>query len=332
MANVLKIGIPKGSLQESTLALFSAAGFSFRGSERSLRLSSNDPEIEPVLLRPQEIPVFVSRGDLDCGLAGLDWILETRCGWFKDGEFMGPLHRLADLQYSKQSFRPVKWVLAVPDDSPCRKTDDLKTLQAPVRVSTELKWITENWLSKNGIIAEVDFSWGATEAKAGDFADAIVECTETGASLRANRLRVLDDVLVSTTQFFASKPICIEPKAISKQEDPSKEQIEEFNRQMDIYKKSDWKRTKLVGIALLLKSCLAADAKVNVRVLAPLLKAEVLEALIPSTVSYSIWNGKNDEVLLDLIVDKASVRELVPVLARNGATKITGAKLDLFYE
>lgn len=335
MANVLKIGIPKGSLQESTLALFSAAGFSFRGSERSLRLSSNDPEIEPVLLRPQEIPVFVSRGDLDCGLAGLDWILETRSMWIKDKQYMGPLHILADLQYSKQSFRPVKWVLAVPDDSPCRKTDDLKTLRAPVRVSTELKWITENWLSKKGIIAEVDFSWGATEAKAGYFATAIVECTETGASLRANRLRILDEVLVSTTQFFAYKPICIEPKAKSKEEEPSHDQLDElkeFNRQVDIYRNSDWKRTKLAGIALLLKSCLAADAKVNVRVLAPLLKAEVLEALIPSTVSYSIWNGKKDEVLFDLIMDKASIRELVPVFARNGATKITGAKLDMFCE
>src|SRR5687768_11124653 len=156
MDNTLKIGIPKGSLQESTLALFSAAGFSFRGSERSLRLSSNDPEVEPVLLRPQEIPVFVARGDLDCGLAGLDWIEEMRT---KDS-----LYTLANLQYSKQSFRPVRWVLAVAEDSPCQKTDDLKTLRGPVRVSTELKWITENWLSARGIIAEVDFSWGATEA------------------------------------------------------------------------------------------------------------------------------------------------------------------------
>lgn len=335
MANVLKIGIPKGSLQESTLALFSAAGFSFHGAERSLRLSSNDQEIEAVLLRPQEIPVFVSRGALDCGLAGLDWILETRSmSLNRNKQYVGPLHILADLQYSKQSFRPVKWVLAVPDDSPCRTTEDLKTLRAPVRVSTELKYVTQNWLSEKGIIAEVDFSWGATEAKAGDFADAIVECTETGASLRANRLRVLDDVLVSTTRFFAYKPICVQPKAIRTDENPSKEDLEEFNLQMDIYKSqaSDWKRTKLAGIALLLKSCLAADStKVNVRVLAPSLKAGVLEALIPSSVSYSVWNGKKDEVLLDLIMDKASVRELVPVFARNGATKITGAKLDMVF-
>lgn len=335
MANVLKIGIPKGSLQESTLALFSAAGFSFRGSERSLRLSSNDPEIEPVLLRPQEIPVFVSRGDLDCGLAGWDWILESRSMWFdrnKQG-YVGDLHILADLQYSKQSFRPVRWVLAVPEDSPCHKTEDLKTLRAPVRVSTELKYLTENWLSTRGIFAEVDFSWGATEAKAGKFANAIVECTETGASLQANRLRILDDVLVSTTRFFAHKPICIEPKAIL-EEDPSREELEKFRKDMETYKskESDWKRPKLAGIALLLKSCLGADAKVNIRVFAPSLKAEVLEALIPSSVSYSVWNGKKDEVLFDLIVDKASVRDLVPVFARNGATQIIGSKLDMVYE
>lgn len=333
MANVLKIGIPKGSLQESTLALFSAAGFSFRGSERSLRLSSNDPEIEPVLLRPQEIPLYVSRGDLDCGLAGRDWMVETQC--------KNKLYTLANLQYSKQSFRPVKWVLAVSEDSPYLKTDDLKTLGRPVKVSTELKWITANWLSDRGIIAEVDFSWGATEAKAGEFADAIVECTETGASLRANRLRILDTVLESTTQFFAYNPIYVEPKVeIHKDLPPveaealrkEQEGSEEFIRKVEVYKKSDWKRSKLEGIALLLKSCLAADAKVSLRVRAPLLKAEVLEALIPSSVSYSIWNGRKDEVLFELIMDKASVRQLVPILARNGATKITGAKLDLFYE
>ena len=346
MANVLKIGIPKGSLQESTLALFSAAGFSFRGTERSLRLSSNDPEVEPVLLRPQEIPLFVSRGDLDCGLAGLDWIEETRC--------KKSLYKLADLQYSKQSFRPVKWVLAVRNDSPCQKTDDLKTLGGDVRISTELEWVTQNWLSNKGIIAEVDFSWGATEAKAGDFADAIVECTETGASLRANGLRILDTVFESTTQFFAYRPICVDPKSEEKEneeerrrataitsrsdvicvgpESKTADELEEFKRLADIHKKSGWKRTKLAGIALLLKSCLAADAKVNVRVLAPSPEAEVLEALIPSTTSYSIWNGKKDEVLFELIMDKASARELVPVLARNGAAQITSAKLDMLYE
>ena len=243
-----------------------------------------------MLLRPQEIPRYVSKGDLDCGLSGLDWITETQCE--------ESLRILADLHYSKRSFRPVRWVLAVPQDSPWQSVQDLKEVDQTLRVSTELKRITEEWLAERGIVAEVDFSWGATEAKAPVFADAIVECTETGSSLQANRLRILDTVFQSTTQFFANK---------------------------DVYHKAGWKRTKLDNIALLLKSCLAADAKVSVRVYAPLAEAEVLEALIPSAVGYSIWNGKKDEVLFELIVDKAAARELVPVFARNGAAKITVA-------
>jgi ATP phosphoribosyltransferase len=298
MENALTIGIPKGSLQEATLALFSAAGLSFYGSERSLWLASNDAEVKPVLLRPQEIPHYVSNGSLDCGLSGLDWITETQC--------LESLRILADLRYSKRSFRPVRWVLAVPQDSPWQTIQDLQGIpNPPLRVSTELKRITESWLAERGIVAEVDFSWGATEAKAPVFADAIVECTETGSSLQANRLRILDTVFQSTTQFFANK---------------------------DVYHKAGWKHTKLDSIALLLKSCLAADAKVSVRVHAPLAEAEVLEALIPSAVGYSIWNGKRDEVLFELIVDKAAARELVPVFARNGAAKITVAGLDMLCE
>lgn len=298
MDNVLTIGIPKGSLQEATLALFSAAGLSFYGSERSLWLASNDAEVKPVLLRPQEIPHYVSNGSLDCGLSGLDWITETQC--------LESLRFLADLRYSKRSFRPVRWVLAVPQDSPWQKVQDLQDIpNPPLRVSTELKRITESWLAERGIMAEVDFSWGATEAKAPVFANAIVECTETGYSLQANRLRILDTVFQSTTQFFANK---------------------------DIYHKASWKRIKLDSIALLLRSCLAADAKVSVRLHAPLTEAELLEALIPSDVGYSIWNGKKDEVLFELIVDKAAARELVPVFARNGAAKITVARLEMLCE
>jgi len=296
MGNTISIGIPKGSLQEATLALFSAAGWSFYGSERSLWLASSDSEVKPVLLRPQEIPLYVSKGNLDCGLSGLDWITETSCG--------EDLRILADLRYAKRSFGPVRWVLAVPQDAPWQKTEDLRNV-APVRVSTELKRITENWLAERGIVAEVDFSWGATEAKAPVFADAIVECTETGASLEANRLRILDTVFESTTQFFAGK---------------------------QTYQKDGWKRTKLDSIALLLKSCLAADAKVSVRVHAPSSKAGALEALIPSGVSYSVWGGQREEVLIELIVAKAAARELVPVLAGHGATKIIVAELDMLCE
>jgi len=296
MGNSITIGIPKGSLQEATLALFGAAGWSFYGSERSLWLASSDSEVKPVLLRPQEIPLYVSKGNLDCGLSGLDWIAETSCG--------EELRILADLRYAKRSFGPVRWVLAVPQDAPWQKTEDLRNV-VPVRVSTELKRITENWLAERGIVAEVDFSWGATEAKAPVFADAIVECTETGASLEANRLRILDTVFESTTQFFAGK---------------------------QTYQKDGWKRTKLDSIALLLKSCLAADAKVSVRVHAPLSKAGALEALIPKKVSYSVWGGQRDEVLIELIIAKAAARELVPVLAGQGATKIIVAELDMLCE
>jgi len=298
MENALTIGIPKGSLQEATLALFNAAGLSFYGSERSLWLASNDAEIKPVLLRPQEIPHYVSNGSLDCGLSGLDWITETRC--------FESLRILADLRYSKRSFRPVRWVLAVPQDSPWQKIQDLQGMpNPPLRVSTELKRITESWLAERGIVAEVDFSWGATEAKAPVFADAIVECTETGSSLQANRLRILDTVFESTTQFFANR---------------------------GVYQKGGWKRTKLDSIALLLKSCLAADAKVSVRVNALRFDADVLEALIPSAVGYSIWDAQEDELLFELVLEKANARELVPVLARNGASKITVTRLDMLCE
>jgi ATP phosphoribosyltransferase len=298
MDKTLTIGVPKGSLQEATLSLFSAAGLSFYGSERLLWLGSNDPEVKPVLLRPQEIPLYVANGDLDCGLSGLDWITERGCA--------GSLRMLADLQYSKQSFRPVRWVLAVPQDAPWQTTDDLKKIEKPpLRVSTELKAITESWFAERGIVAAVDFSWGATEAKAPVFADAIVECTETGSSLRANRLRILETVFQSTTQFFANKAV---------------------------YHQSEWKKTKLDSIAVLLKSCLAADTKVSVRARASVAQAGALEALIPENVAYSIWNGRKDDVLFELILDKAAARELVPVFARNGAAKITVARLDMLCE
>jgi ATP phosphoribosyltransferase len=300
MGNKLRLGIPKGSLQESTLALFASAGLSFYGSERSLWLASNDVEVEPVLLRAQEIPLYVAKGDLDCGLAGMDWIVETNCD--------RSVRMLADLCYSKRSFRPVRWVLAVSNDSTIVTVDDLKRVtHPPLRVSTELKKITENWLSERGVVAEVDFSWGATEAKAKGsvFADAIVECTETGASLRANGLRELATVFQSTTQFFANK---------------------------DVYRNDEWKGNKLDGIAVLLKSCLAADTKVSVHVHASCGDVEVLKALIPSQASFSVWNGHNEDMLIEVILEKSSARDLIPVLARNGARRISVASIDMLYE
>lgn len=299
MSGPLVLGLPKGSLEESTLSLFSRAGFSFHGSERSLWLSSNDTEIKPVLLRPQEIPLFVADGRLDCGLAGFDWITENGCN--------DSVRILADLCYSKRSFRPVRWVLAVKDDAPYQTVDDLKkSRSSPLRVSTELRATTENWLAERGISAEVDFSWGATEAKVPVFADAIVEATETGSSLRANGLRILETIIASTTQFFANK---------------------------DVYKKDEWKRTKLDGIALLLKSCLAAETKVNVNVRMPSqIEVDVVKGLIPSDASFSVWQGQTGGMLIDIIIEKEKSRDLIPTLVRNGATKVSVTSLGMLYD
>jgi ATP phosphoribosyltransferase len=295
--NMLTIGLPKGSLQESTLSLFAKAGFSFFGSERSLWLLSSDAELQPVLLRPQEIPSYVADGSLDCGVSGLDWITETDCE--------DQIRVLADLCYSKRTFRPVRWVLAVADDSPYETIDDLKNADPPVRISTELLKTTENWLAEKGIIADVSFSWGATEAKVPVFADAIVECVETGSSLRENRLRPIETIFESTTQFFANKLI---------------------------YRDDAWKRAKLDGVALLLESCLKADSKVKIHVQVSGSDLPAIKALIPSDASFSVWKGENEERLIEIIIQKASVKQVVPALARNGAKKVSVQPLMMVYE
>jgi ATP phosphoribosyltransferase len=289
----LTLGIPKGSLQELTLNLFSRAGFSFSGSGRSLWLSSNDSEIRPVLLKPQEIPSFVKSGTLDCGLSGLDWITEMGCA--------DQVRILADLCYSKRSFRPVRWVLAVPRDAKYETPADLEGK----RISTELKKITGDWLAGQRILAEVDFSWGATEAKVPHFADAIVECTETGASLIENGLRILDTVFESTTQFFSNKAL---------------------------YKTAGWKREKLDAIALLLKSCLNADVKVSIQARIPEAAQSALIRLLPLDAGVSFWQGHNNETLVEIIVNKEQSRELIPLLARQGAGRISVHALGILYD
>jgi ATP phosphoribosyltransferase len=297
MEKVLTIGIPKGSLEESTLALFARAGYSFHGSSRSFWLSSNDTEIKPVLLRPQEIPLYVASGSLDCGLSGLDWITETNCN--------DNVRILADLCYSKRSFRPVRWVLVVAKDSKYQTIEEMrKAGPSRLRISTELRNVTENWLAQHGIVAEVDFSWGATEAKVPVFADAIVECTETGASLAANGLRIVDTVFESKTQLFACK---------------------------DIYKDDAWKREKLDGIALLLMSCLQADTKVRVQLHAPEECLAAVMELLEENGNYSIWRGSDNSVLADIVLDKEKARDLIPALVRSGATRVSSSPLGMLY-
>jgi ATP phosphoribosyltransferase len=297
MEKLLTLGIPKGSLEESTLSLFARAGYSFHGSSRSFWLSSNDSEIKPVLLRPQEIPLYVASGSLDCGLSGLDWITETNCN---DG-----VRILADLCYSKRSFRPVRWVLAVAKDSEIQTVEDLrKPREQRLRISTELRNVTENWLAQQGIMAEVDFSWGATEAKVPVFADAIVECTETGASLEANGLRIIETVFESTTQFFACK---------------------------QFYREDAWKREKLDGIALLLMSCLKADTKVRVQLQAPPESVDAVTELLAVNGDYSVWQGHDNSMLIDVIMDKEKARDLIPALVRRGATRVSSSPLGMLY-
>ncbi len=296
MSPVLTIGIPKGSLEESTLALFARAGYSFHGSARSFWLSSNDPEIKPVLLRPQEIPLYVASGSLDCGLSGLDWITETNC--------VDATRILADLCYSKRSFRPVRWVLAVSKDSEIQTVEDMRNVTHPLRISTELRNVTQNWIAQQGIVAEVDFSWGATEAKVPVFADAIVECTETGASLQANGLRIIETVFESKTQLFASK---------------------------SIYREDAWKRDKLDGIALLLKSCLQADTKVRVQLQVPEEAVGAITELLENNGPYSVWQGHDKFMLVDVIMDKERARDLIPALVRRGAQRVSSTPLGMLY-
>ena len=187
----LVLGLPKGSLQESTFAIFKKAGFVIKAGSRSYVPRVDDPEIEARLIRAQEIGRYVEQGMLDCGLTGHDWVLENN----------SDVEEVADLVYAKQGLRPVRWVLAVPETSPINSVQDLQGK----RIATEAVNLTRRYLEANGVEAEVEFSWGATEVKAPELVDAIVEITETGSSLRANNLRIVDTVLESTTRFIATR-------------------------------------------------------------------------------------------------------------------------------
>jgi ATP phosphoribosyltransferase len=235
----ITLGIPKGSLQQSTLGIFERVGLQFTAASRTLWLSSNDPEIVPVLLKPQEIPIYVKSGRLDAGLSGRDWIVEQ--------DVLQHVAVKAELPFSRQTSRPIRWVLAVPEASPIRTVDDLRTecdarrLDGdPFVISTELTRISQMWLARAGVDALVEFSWGATEAKAEYFADAIIEGTETGASLRANHLREIAEVFTSTNQFFVNRRI---------------------------YREDSWKHDKLDAVSHLIRGALRANDFVELRVI-----------------------------------------------------------------
>lgn len=277
----LKLGIPAGSLQEATAQLFQRAGYRITFTSRSYYPTIDDEEIECLLVRAQEMARYVELGVLDAGITGLDWITETGAN----------VVEICELVFSKASRRPVRWVLCVPDDSPVRTVKDLQGR----RIATEAVGLTRRYLAKHGVEAMVEFSWGATEVKPPRLADAIVEVTETGSSLRANNLRIVDEILQSTPRLIANQQSYAE----------------------------DWKRDKLDNIALMLRSCLAAEGKVGLmmnvrREDLPKILSQLPALQKPTIASLS----DNDWVDVNTIVDEAVVRSIVPRLKAAGARGI----------
>lgn len=279
--NKLKLGLPKGSLQESTLQLFSKAGFSFSVSSRSYFPSVDDDELEAMLIRAQEIARYVEDGVFDAGLTGYDWVIEN------DVDVVS----VTDLIYSKQSMRKVKWVLAVHESSPVQSVKDLEGK----RIATEVVGITKAYLKKHGVNAAVEFSWGATEVKTPELVDAIVEVTETGSSLRANKLRIVDVVLESNTQLIANKTSWGDP----------------------------WKRTKIENLAMLLQGAINAGSKVGLKMNLKKADLEKVTALIPALRKPTVSQLSDpDWVAIETILEEKVVREIIPQLKRAGAEGI----------
>jgi ATP phosphoribosyltransferase len=286
--NVLKLGIPKGSLQDTTVELFRKAGWKIGVSERSYFPTIDDSAIRCSLVRAQEMARYVEDGTLDAGLTGKDWILEN------DSQ----VETVCDLIYSKASFRPTRWVLVVPEDSPARAPEDLRGK----RIATELVNYTKRYFASRQIPVEVEFSWGATEAKAaGGLVDAIVEVTETGSTIRANRLRIVCDLFESNPQVIANRAAW---------------QVE-------------WKREKIEQISLLLQGALAAENKVGIKMNVPKEHLQAVINMIPSltapTVSPLFQTGQlhgKEWYAIESVISEPEVRELIPRLNKHGAVGI----------
>ena len=277
----LRLGIPKGSLQETTLRLFEKAGYKIRVSERSYFPAIDDDEVEVVLFRAQEMSRYVEDGIIDCGITGNDWIEENS----------SDVERAAELIYAKSSMRPVKWVLAVPVASPINGVKDL----AGKSVATELVKVTQRYLADKGVKADVEFSWGATEVKPKMGIDAIVEVTETGASLRANDLRIVETICESTTQFIVNKAAW----------------------------KDTWKREKVERIVLLLQGAILAEGKVGLKMNAKKENMEKILSLLPAMKKPTISAlSDQDWVDIETIIDEEDVRRLIPELRKAGAQGI----------
>jgi ATP phosphoribosyltransferase len=290
-AQVLKLGIPAGSLKDATGELFRQAGYRITFSSRSYYPSIDDTEIECLLVRAQEMGRYVSQGVLDAGITGHDWIVETGA----------EVAEICELVYSKVSRRPTRWVLCVPNDSEVYSAKDLQGK----RIATEVVNMTERYLAGFGVTAQVEFSWGATEVKPPLLADAIVEVTETGNSLRANNLRIVDEVLESTPRLVAN----------------------------NVAMADAWKRKKLDDLALMLKSCLAAEGQVGLIMNAPKADLNAVLKILPALKNPTITAlSDNAWVAINTIVEESVVREIVPQLKAAGASGIVEYSINKIIE
>jgi ATP phosphoribosyltransferase len=276
----LTLGIPKGSLQESTIKIFKEAGYDIKVKERNYYPAVDDPELSCMLIRAQEMARYVEGGQLDCGLTGLDWIRENRAD----------VVEVAELIYAKQSFKPIKWVLAVKEGSPYSCAEDLEGKT----IATEVVNLTQDYFAAKGVNVNVEFSWGTTEVKVPELADAIVEITETGSSLRANNLKIIDTVLETTTRFIANK------KAY---EDPEK-------------------RAKIERIVMMLQSVIDAVPKVCLMLNAPQDRLDTIMEILPSDNPTVSSLAKGDWVDIMAVMDKSVLRYVIPQLKEQGAKSI----------
>ena len=290
-SHTLKLGIPAGSLQEATGELFRRAGYKITFGSRSYYPTIDDDEIECLLIRAQEMARYVEDGVLDAGLTGHDWVMENN----------SDVYEVAELVFSKVSRRPVRWVLCVPENSSIQSVQDLQGK----RIATEAVGLTTRYLAKHGVSAKVEFSWGATEVKPPRLADAIVEVTETGSSLRANNLRILDEVCQSTTRFIANHAAYA----------------------------NTWKKQKIDDIAMMLRGAMAAEGKVGLMMNVPREKLKQVLALLPALQQPTIANLA-DEAWVDVntIVDESIVRKIIPRLKTAGARGIVEYPLTKIIE
>src|SRR5262245_34170087 len=285
--NQLRLGIPAGSLQEATGELFRKAGYKITYASRSYYPAIDDPEVHCTLIRAQEMPRYVQDGSLDCGLTGYDWILEN------DAKVV----ELGELVFSKVSKRPVKWVLCVPNDSPIHSVKDLQGK----RIATEVVGLTQRWLAKHGVTAQVEFSWGATEVKPPRLADAIVDVTETGSSLKANNLRIVAELLQSTTRFIANEKSYADT----------------------------WKKQKMDDMVLMLQGAMAAEGKVGLMMNVNRKDLDAVLKILPALQNPTISSLSDEHwVAVNTIIDENTVRHIIPQLKQAGARGIVEYPLN----